>query len=320
MRGLGKKERENALNEVRILASISHKNVIGYKEAFYDESTVSLCIVLEYADGGDLLKKIEEHKRNGTFFNETEIWSFFLGMLKGVHSLHEGGIVHRDIKAANVFLNKQGEIKLGDLNVSKVCQAGALMFTQTGTPYYACPEVWQDKPYDSRSDIWSLGCILYEMCALRPPFMAKDMRGLYNKVVKGVFPSIPCWYSDDIANVISLCLQVAPLKRPTAEQLLRKREVVLRLNRDDFIPPSSEGTNLLDTIRCPQQLRNIGQVLPKSNYNRPTKSRRETRRRRLNSSSDSRSTLSSARMVSRSIDKARLEPLSVDRSKLDLLR
>ena len=94
MRGLDKKERENALNEVRILASIQHQNVIGYKEAFFDDKTHSLCVVLEYADGGDLLKKIEEHKGNGTFFNETEIWAYFLGMLKGIHSLHESGIVH----------------------------------------------------------------------------------------------------------------------------------------------------------------------------------------------------------------------------------
>jgi len=114
--------------------------------------------------------------------------------------------VHRDLKAANVFVSGAGVIKIGDMNVSKVIQTGALMFTQIGTPYYACPEVWLDKPYDSRGDIWSLGCILYELCALRPPFMARDMKGLYQKVTTGVYPEIPSKYSDDLRNVIKMCL------------------------------------------------------------------------------------------------------------------
>ena len=75
--------------------------------------------------------------------------------------------------------------KLGDLNVSKVVKKG-LGYTQTGTPYYASPEVWQDRPYDIKSDVWSLGCVLYEMITLKPPFHAQDMAGLYKKVLKGI--------------------------------------------------------------------------------------------------------------------------------------
>ena len=88
-----------------------------------------------------------------------------------------------------MFLNKDGSVKLGDLNVSKVAHMG-LAYTQTGTPYYASPEVWQDKPYDSKSDIWSLGCVVYEMATLKPPFRAEDMDGLYKKVIKGSFQKI----------------------------------------------------------------------------------------------------------------------------------
>ena len=95
-------------------------------------------------------------------------------MLRGLQALHDRSIVHRDIKCANLFLTKDGVLKLGDLNVSKVAKRGLLQ-TQTGTPYYASPEVWQDKPYDHKSDLWSLGCVLYEMCALKPPFQANDM-------------------------------------------------------------------------------------------------------------------------------------------------
>lgn len=85
-------------------------------------------------------------------------------------------------------------VKLGDLNVSKVAKMGMLQ-TQTGTPYYASPEVWLDKPYDSKSDIWSLGCVIYEIAALVPPFRANDMAGLYTKVTKGSYPALPLKYS-----------------------------------------------------------------------------------------------------------------------------
>lgn len=77
-----------------------------------------------------------------------------------------------------------GSAKLGDMNVSKVSKMG-MVYTQTGTPYYASPEVWKDKPYNHKSDIWSLGCILFEMMAFRPPFKAKDMKELYEKVTTG---------------------------------------------------------------------------------------------------------------------------------------
>lgn len=98
--------------------------------------------------------------------------------MKGLNELHKLNILHRDLKSANIFLTTKGEIKIGDMNVSKLAKKG-LLYTQTGTPYYASPEVWKDKPYDKMSDIWSLGCILYEMTTLKPPFRAENMEGLY---------------------------------------------------------------------------------------------------------------------------------------------
>lgn len=95
-------------------------------------------------------------------------------MTKGLKQLHDMKILHRDLKCANVFISKDNTYKLGDLNVSKVTQSG-LCQTQTGTPYYTSPEVWSDKPYDAKCDIWSLGCVIYEMAALHPPFLANDL-------------------------------------------------------------------------------------------------------------------------------------------------
>lgn len=162
---LAEKEKQGALNEIRILASINHPNVIAYKDAFFEKTSGDLCIVMEYADGGDLMQVIDSHKKRRTRLSEKKIWHFFVQIVRGVKALHDLSIVHRDIKSANIFYTKSGVVKIGDLNVSKVAKHG-MMVTQTGTPYYASPEVWRDKPYDNRSDIWSIGCVLYELITL----------------------------------------------------------------------------------------------------------------------------------------------------------
>ena len=118
-----------------------------------------------------------------------------------------------------MFLNKDGTIKLGDLNVSKVAKQG-LVYTQTGTPYYASPEVWRDLPYDLKSDIWSLGCVIYEAAALEPPFKASDMSELYRKVTAGHYPPIPNLYSQDLHAAIGAMLQVNSAFRPNCDKLL----------------------------------------------------------------------------------------------------
>ena len=132
---------------------------------------------------------------------ETLIWAVLIHMVKALKVLHSMKIFHRDLKSANVFLCKDGTTKLGDLNVSKVAKKG-LLYTQTGTPYYASPEVWKYQPYDHKSDIWSLGCVLYEMTTLKPPFRANDMNGLYKRVLKGTYPKIPSSYSPDLGAMI----------------------------------------------------------------------------------------------------------------------
>lgn len=125
---------------------------------------------------------------------EEEIINIFIQIVKGLKALHDMKIYHRDLKSANVFMNSDGTVKLGDMNVSKVAKK-VLLYTQTGTPYYASPEVWKDQPYDSKSDIWSLGCVLYEMTTLKPPFRAEDMASLYKKVIRGYYPKIQACYS-----------------------------------------------------------------------------------------------------------------------------
>ena len=160
---------------------------------------------MEFADDGDVFQKILEHQKKKTFFEEDEVWKIFIQVVRGLHSLHSLKIMHRDLKSANVFLSKNQIAKLGDMNVSKVAQKG-LSYTQTGTPYYASPEVWRDEAYDIKSDIWSLGCVTYEMITLKPPFRAEDMQGLYKKVLKGVYPKISKRYSKEIQDIVKWLL------------------------------------------------------------------------------------------------------------------
>ena len=270
---LSQKEKENSLNEVRILASVKSNFVVSYKEAFFDEKDNTLCIVMEFADRGDLYQKIVEHKKSAKFFEESDIWRIFIQLVKGLKALHDLKILHRDMKSANVFLFSNGSAKLGDLNVSKVARKG-LGYTQTGTPYYASPEVWKDKPYDNKSDVWSLGCVLYEMITLRPPFRAQDMEGLYKKVCKGIYNKIPERFSDDLFQVVQFLLQVNSNSRPSCEQILKHPVVMKRIEyfKSFAGEDGNEDKCLLKTIHMPKNLLFLSDKLPKPNYDKQFKS------------------------------------------------
>ena len=277
---LSQKEKENSLNEVRILASVKSTFVIAYKEAFIDETDQSLCIVMEFADKGDLYQKITQFKKIGCLIDEVDIWRIFIQMTKGLKALHDLKILHRDLKSANIFLFSDGSAKIGDLNVSKVAYRG-LGYTQTGTPYYASPEVWRDEPYDIKSDIWSLGCVTFEMLALHPPFRAENMEKLYNKVIQCQYGKISDRYSEDIKEIIKLLLKVKTKERPTCAQILKHPLVKKRLeffqaqagNDNIDIDDMEEGV-LLRTIRIPSNLLCLSDKLPEANYENPFKQRK----------------------------------------------
>ena len=266
---LSEKEKSNALNEVRILASVKSNFVISYKEAFFDERESCLGIVMEYADKGDLYQKITENKKTALLFEEIDIWRILIQCIKGLKSLHDLKILHRDMKSANVFLFSDGSAKLGDLNVSKVARKG-LGYTQTGTPYYASPEVWKDQPYDNKSDIWSLGCVLYEMITLHPPFRAENMEGLYNKVIRGQYKKISSKFSSDLAEIVSLLIQVDPNNRPSCDELLNNPIIRKRIDYFKAFAGDEENEDLalLKTINIPKNLLFLTDKLPQPNYDK----------------------------------------------------
>ena len=249
---LNTEQREASLNEIRILASLNHPNIIGYKEAFYDENSRSLNII-----------------KRRLQFEESTVWEWIIQLLKGLKYLHDNKIMHRDLKCANIFLMKNGLLKIGDLNVSKITksnmartQTGTPYYiapeiwmarTQTGTPYYIAPEIWKDKPYDYKCDIWSLGCIIYEICTSRPPFRGTSLAELGRNILTGYYLPFS-GFSNDIKNLISKMLIVDPIKRASINELLnsdiiKRRISSLGQNNIINIKDNSKKANLIKTIK-----------------------------------------------------------------------
>ena len=288
---LNSKEKENSLNEIRILASLHNKHVIEYKDAFYDNNANCLCLIMEFAEHGDLDKAIRNRMKEKRYYSEYEIISILIQITKGLKNLHDNNIMHRDIKSANIFIFENNIFKIGDLNVSKILK-NDLHHTQTGTPYYASPEVWDNHQYDNKCDIWSLGCLLYELTTLKPPFRGSTMKIVYEKVKDGIYEPIPKMYSKSLAGLIYICLQIIPKNRPTCEQLLdliNKKINTFNLegqilevyekgeekyhpqnisinNSLDNIENEPNNSKLLSTIKVPNQLNEINSLLPKNRY------------------------------------------------------
>ena len=265
---LPKKEKDNSFNEVRLLASLSHKNIIGYKEAFYDEKSSTLNIVMEYADDGDLSSKIKNMLKKHLQFEENTIWSILIQILEGLNYLHKSKVIHRDLKSANIFLTKKGIVKIGDLNVSIIAKKN-LAVTQTGTPYYAAPEVWENESYNNKCDIWSVGCIVYEMAALHVPFRGTSIHQLYKNIMKGKYAEIPNIYSNDLKDIIGLILCLDPLKRPSANDLLNNEIIKNKIKEIGLSNGKlKEKAMLMKTIKIPKNISQINLQLPKKQYSR----------------------------------------------------
>uniref|UniRef100_A0A7S3G4B8 non-specific serine/threonine protein kinase n=1 Tax=Palpitomonas bilix TaxID=652834 RepID=A0A7S3G4B8_9EUKA len=268
LRNMSQKEKENSFNEIRCLASMKHRNILGYYDAFMDGDE-NLCIITEFVNGGDLETRIKKLAQAKSFFSENDIWNIFIQMCDGVKALHSWNIIHRDLKCANVFLDADGTIRLGDFGVSKVLSKEKWAKTQIGTPYYVSPEMWKNRPYDMKSDIWSLGCILYEMTALHPPFRANDVNSLARKAMGGMYPQIPYRYSSDLAATIKKLLDTNPSSRPNIDDVLglpviKKQRERMALERTK---EESRKTEMLATIVVPRDNRMAKKIeLPGPRY------------------------------------------------------
>lgn len=150
--------------------------------------------------------------------------NWFLQIVFALKFIHSKKILHRDLKTSNLFLSSSGVVKIGDFGISRVLH-GTLESAQTivGTPYYMSPEVCQNKPYSFKSDVWSLGCILFELCSLRHAFQAKNLLGLVCKIVKEPHDVLPNNFSSGLKKLIDSLLEKDPLSRPSCDQLLQTK-------------------------------------------------------------------------------------------------
>jgi len=214
----------SAKKEARLLSHLQHPNIVRYRTSFLDCGW--FCIVMDFYDGGCLTEKIERSAKNLSYFAEDQIVVWVTQITMALEYLHDKGILHRDLKPSNLFLSKSGDLVVGDFGLSKVLDhTVACAKTLVGTPYYLSPEVIQDKPYFWPSDIWSVGCILYEMCALKVPFDGANLSQLAQKICFGSLPEIPSRYSTALRELCFDLLSRDPEERPPATAVLKRRVI-----------------------------------------------------------------------------------------------
>lgn len=214
---LGPKERGMAVAEARILRQLKHPCVIRYRRAFVEEGILHIC--MEYAAGGDLHCRIKAQQ--GALFPEETIVTWLAQLTSALAYIHGRGILHRDIKAQNVFLSHRGAAKLGDFGISKVLtETHQHAVSMVGTPFYLSPEMCLGRAYNHKSDVWALGCLLYELMSLRPAFSAPTINAVIVRIIRGVYLPPSSLFSEALQQVLRSLLASSPDARPTAKELV----------------------------------------------------------------------------------------------------
>ncbi|XP_053814651.1 serine/threonine-protein kinase Nek11 isoform X2 [Vidua chalybeata] len=218
--------------EAQLLSKLDHPAIVKFYASFVERD--SFCIITEYCEGGDLDFKIQEYKDSGKMFTQSQIIDWFIQLLLGVNYMHERRILHRDLKAKNIFL-KDNLLKIGDFGVSCLLMGSCdLATTFTGTPYYMSPEVLKHQGYNTKSDIWSLGCILYEMCCMNHAFTGQNFLSVVLKIVEGETPSLPDRYPSKLNAVLCSMLCKNPSLRPAAAEILKSPYIDEQLKKIQY--------------------------------------------------------------------------------------
>lgn len=273
------KEKEQLQAELSILKELRHPNIVQYIDRVHLKSSHDLHVYMEYCGNGDLGQVIKRLKSKRQYADEEFVWSIFSQLCTALYRCHYGQdppeagrnvmglgndaipvkekqrhimILHRDLKPENVFLGEDNSVKLGDFGLSKILQSHDFASTYVGTPYYMSPEICMSEKYTASSDIWALGCIIYELCAQKPPFDAKTHFDLIQKIRRGQFETIPNVYSPDLRRVVESCLKVDHTKRPETAQLLnlpivklmRKEQEVVQMGQ--LLKKEREATKLVE--------------------------------------------------------------------------
>ena len=218
---INEKERIAIQDEVNLLKQLKHPNIVTYKDSFFDSENC-LNIVMVFCELGDMYTKI--HKQKGEYFPEEQILLWLAQLCLALSYVHDKQILHRDIKTQNIFIQNEHTIRIGDFGIAKgYNQNQDLGGSLIGTPLYMAPEVYNSsKKYSFRSDIWSLGCCIFEMCNLKNAFEAKSWNAVFVKVNKGQRAPLNNKYSIDMKNLVDSMLSVNGKNRPTIASILEK--------------------------------------------------------------------------------------------------
>ena len=266
LRGLSQKEIDEVRQEAKILSSINSDFVVKYYDSFEENDNIN--IVMEYCDEGDLNDFIIKKKESQTLIEEDLIWNLFIKITIGLAHIHQMKILHRDLKTMNIFLKNGFQVKIGDLGVAKILLKNSFAKTLIGTPYYLSPEICQEKPYNDKSDVWALGCILYELCTFKHPFDAKSQGALILKIMNNTPENINNTYSKDLCNLIHLLLEKESEKRPSCKDILNLDFIVNKIKKlglFNYIKNFIQEKNLL--INVNNNSKNINSNQNNSRYN-----------------------------------------------------
>ena len=224
---ISQKERLNIEIEINLLQELKHPNIVLYKESYIDKNQ-NLNIVTTFCEGGDLYQKIFKSQKN--YFQEKEIINALIQLLLGLSYIHDKKIVHRDIKTKNIFIQNKHTLRIGDFGIAKIFNSSnnnnnknTNLNKMVGTPLYMAPECFkQNKKYSYKSDIWSLGCCIYEMCNLKHAFEGQFFPAVSIKISEGKRLPLNKIYSTELRNIIDSMLNLNPRNRPTIASLIEK--------------------------------------------------------------------------------------------------
>eukprot|EP01083_Nonionella_stella_P293580 998465_1 len=241
-RSMSDKEKKLMVSEVNILRQLDHAHIVRYENRILDRTGKKVYIIMELCGGGDLARLIKKRKKLMDYVDENFVWDILAGTVSALAECHQasrssGKILHRDLKPGNIFLTEDLKVKLGDFGLSRrLSRSTAFARTRVGTPYYMSPEQVAREEYDERSDIWSLGCIIYELCALTVPFDASNELSLALKIRAGKYAPIPrkAGYSEELRAVVDSMLRCKPAERPTVSDLLKLRSISLTLREEQL--------------------------------------------------------------------------------------
>ncbi|XP_028902703.1 serine/threonine-protein kinase Nek2 [Ornithorhynchus anatinus] len=256
-------EKQMLVSEVNLLRELKHPNIVRYYDRIIDRTNTTLYIVMEYCEGGDLASLITRCTKERYYLEENFVLRVMTQLtlaLKECHRRSDSGhtVLHRDLKPANVFLDGKQNVKLGDFGLARILNHDtSFAKTFVGTPYYMSPEQMNRMSYNEKSDIWSLGCLLYELCALMPPFTAFNQKELAEKIKEGKFRRIPHRYSDQLNDVLTKMLNLKDYFRPSVEEILESPLIADFVGEEQRKNPEKKGRRSGE----PERLQNSGSLL-----------------------------------------------------------